>query len=74
MRIPQKAQIAVEANVAVNFQDLDFFDRPEFVERFKEEKKLLEEARAEVLAAPKGVYAVPRCVQNFEPPMVGSFR
>lgn len=72
MFVFQKAQKAVDAGVAVNFQDLEFFDRPDYVDAFKAEKKLLEEARSQVLAAPPGKYEIPASVRDFKPPMVSA--
>ncbi|KAL8273425.1 hypothetical protein Esti_002670 [Eimeria stiedai] len=64
-----KAQIAVDEKLAVNFQDLKYFDRPEYVAAFKKEQKLLQEARAEVLRAPKGQYNMPKAVKEYKLPM-----
>lgn len=66
----QKAQIAVDEDMAVNFQDLQYFDRPEFVAAFRKEQQLLKEVRAEVLGAPKGQYNMPKAVKDYKQPMV----
>ncbi|PFH35465.1 hypothetical protein BESB_063520 [Besnoitia besnoiti] len=65
--LANKAQIAVDNNIPVNFQNLDFFDRPEFVEMHKKEEALLKRAREDVLAAPRGQYEVPSYVANYSP-------
>lgn len=63
----QKAQVAVDNGIPVNFQKLDYFDRPEFVEMFKKEDVLLKKARQEVLSAPKGQYTIPSYVADYTP-------
>ncbi|PHJ21832.1 hypothetical protein CSUI_004322 [Cystoisospora suis] len=65
--LADKAQIAVDNNLPVNFQKLDYFDRPEFVEMFKKEDVLLKKARQEVLSAPKGQYTIPSYVADYTP-------
>ncbi|KAL8425125.1 hypothetical protein Efla_006086 [Eimeria flavescens] len=68
--LSRKAQIAVDEKLAVNFQDLQYFDRPEFVAAFKKEQQLLQEARAEVLKAPKGQYNMPKSLKDYKLPML----
>ncbi|KAL8444562.1 hypothetical protein Emag_005458 [Eimeria magna] len=50
-------------------RDLQYFDRPEYVSAFKKEQQLLQEARAEVLGAPKGQYNIPKAVKDYKLPM-----
>ena len=66
----QKAQIAVDEGLAVNFQDLEYFDRPEFVDAFKKEKEILKNIREEVLSAPKGQYSKPKSLDEYQLPRV----
>ncbi|CDJ68632.1 hypothetical protein, conserved, partial [Eimeria necatrix] len=63
-----KAQVAVDEGLAVNFQDLEFFDRSEFVAAFKKEKKMLQQAREEVLQAPPGSYELPKAAADYKLP------
>ncbi|EPR58342.1 hypothetical protein TGPRC2_297810 [Toxoplasma gondii TgCatPRC2] len=65
--LANKAQIAVDNNIPVNFQSLDYFDRQEFVEMHKKEEALLKKAREDVLAAPRGQYTVPSYVADYSP-------
>ncbi|XP_022589727.2 uncharacterized protein LOC34617506 [Cyclospora cayetanensis] len=67
--LARKAQTAVDEGLAVNFQDLQYFDKPEFVAAFRKEQQLLKEVRGEVLNAPKGQYNIPKAVKDYKLPM-----
>lgn len=60
----------MDEGLSVNFQDLEYLDRPEFVAAFRKEQQLLKEVRTEVLNAPKGQYALPKAVKDYKQPMV----
>ncbi|CDJ44230.1 hypothetical protein, conserved [Eimeria tenella] len=66
--LAKKAQVAVDEGLAVNFQDLEYFDRNEFVAAFKKEQKMLQQARDEVLQAPPGSYELPKAAADYKLP------
>lgn len=69
--LAKKAQIAVDNNLPINFFDLEYIDRPEYLKLLLEEKEILEKARDEVLKRPKGNYEMPEILKNYkrvEPP------
>lgn len=69
--LAKKAQIALDNNLPINFFDLEYIDRPEYLKLLLEEKQILEKAREEVLNRPKGKYEMPEILKNYkrvEPP------
>ncbi|GAW80221.1 hypothetical protein, conserved [Plasmodium gonderi] len=64
--LAKKAQIAVDNNLPVNFFDLEYIDRPEYLEQLLEEKKILEKAREDVLKREKGNYKLPEVLKNYK--------
>ncbi|CDJ61827.1 hypothetical protein, conserved [Eimeria maxima] len=68
--LAKKAQIALDEGLAVNFQDLDYFYDKELVNKYKQEKKILNKIRQEIFNSPKGVYNMPPSLQEYERPMV----
>ncbi|SOV14084.1 conserved Plasmodium protein, unknown function [Plasmodium sp. DRC-Itaito] len=64
--LAKKAQIAVDNNLPVNFFDLEYIDRPEYLKLLLEEKEILEKAREEVLKMEKGNYKIPDILKNYK--------
>ncbi|SBS83774.1 conserved Plasmodium protein, unknown function [Plasmodium malariae] len=64
--LAKKAQIAVDNNLPINFFDLEYIDRAEYLELLLEEKKILEKAREEVLKREKGNYATPEILKKYK--------
>ncbi|CAD51840.1 hypothetical protein C923_02529 [Plasmodium falciparum UGT5.1] len=64
--LAKKAQIAVDNNLPVNFFDLEYIDRPEYLKLLLEEKEILEKARDEVLKMQKGNYKIPDILKNYK--------
>ncbi|KAF8821060.1 hypothetical protein IE077_002499 [Cardiosporidium cionae] len=64
-RMEQKAQIALDHQLPINFMDLEHIDKPNMLAMLLEEKEVLEVARQEVLDAPKNVYAIPKIVESY---------
>ncbi|SCM20206.1 conserved Plasmodium protein, unknown function [Plasmodium chabaudi chabaudi] len=64
--LAKKAQIAVDNNLPINFFDLEYIDRPEYLKLLLEEKAVLEKAREEVLKREKGNYQMPDVIKNYK--------
>ncbi|SBS85324.1 conserved Plasmodium protein, unknown function [Plasmodium ovale] len=64
--LAKKAQIAVDHNLPVNFFDLEYIDRPEYLKLLLEEKEILEKAREQVLKMEKGNYKIPDIIKNYK--------
>ncbi|VWU50781.1 conserved protein, unknown function [Hepatocystis sp. ex Piliocolobus tephrosceles] len=64
--LAKKAQIAVDNDLPVNFFDLEYIDRPEYLKMLIEEKEVLKKAREEVLNKKKGDYTIPDIIKNYK--------
>ncbi|KEG01776.1 conserved Plasmodium protein, unknown function [Plasmodium vinckei vinckei] len=64
--LAKKAQIAVDNNLPINFFDLEYIDRPEYLKQLLEEKAVLEKAREEVLKREKGNYQMTDIIKNYK--------
>ncbi|CRG96706.1 conserved Plasmodium protein, unknown function [Plasmodium gallinaceum] len=64
--LAKKAQIAVDNNLPINFFDLEYIDRPEYLKLLLEEKEILEKAREDVLKREKGNYKMPDILKNYK--------
>ncbi|AFZ79540.1 hypothetical protein BEWA_023890 [Theileria equi strain WA] len=66
----EKAQVAVDHDLPISHYNLDYLDKPGFLESLIEEKKMNEDIAKEVMEAPVGQYKQPELLKSYKPPIV----
>mmetsp|Transcript_4782 Transcript_4782/g.11074 ORF Transcript_4782/g.11074 Transcript_4782/m.11074 type:complete len:291 (+) Transcript_4782:165-1037(+) len=69
--LARKAQIAVDHDLPVNMIELEYIERPGYLDRLLKDKAQLEEIRREVMAMPPGDYSQPKSVEGYKRPDIG---
>ncbi|EDO06574.1 hypothetical protein BBOV_II006240 [Babesia bovis T2Bo] len=68
--LAEKAQVAVDHNLPISHYNLEYLDKPGFLERLLEEKRLNEAIASEVLSSPAGSYEQPGSITKYEAPEI----
>eukprot|EP00375_Theileria_parva_P002473 XP_765151.1 hypothetical protein [Theileria parva strain Muguga] len=68
--LAKKAQVAVDHDLPISHYNLDYLDKPGFLESLLEERKLNEQIATEVLSSPKGNYTPPESLKSYKLPTV----
>eukprot|EP00745_Piridium_sociabile_P041614 TRINITY_DN82576_c0_g2_i1.p1 TRINITY_DN82576_c0_g2~~TRINITY_DN82576_c0_g2_i1.p1 ORF type:complete len:182 (-),score=18.42 TRINITY_DN82576_c0_g2_i1:13-558(-) len=64
--LAEKVQIAVDNGLKINFIDLEYLDKPEYLEACLTEKRVLAQAQKETFDMAKGTYEVPPSAISFK--------
>ncbi|GIX63714.1 casein kinase II subunit beta [Babesia caballi] len=68
--LAEKAQVAVDHDLPISHYNLEYLDKPGFLERLLEEKRLNEAIASEVLGAPQGSYEQPASLSEYRAPEI----
>ncbi|CDR94079.1 hypothetical protein, conserved [Babesia bigemina] len=68
--LAEKAQVAVDHDLPISHYNLEYLDKPGFLERLIEEKQLNESIASEVLSAPEGSYEQPESMSKYRAPEI----
>lgn len=68
--LAEKAQVAVDHDLPTSHYNLEYLDKPGFLETLLEEKRMNEKIAAEVLNAPEGNYKQPDSMAKYKAPEI----